>query len=121
MIPTNDIYLMGILNSTVGWFLISNYCTQIQNGYQLIFKYLGKIPIRTIDFSNPTDKTIHNKMVNLVDRMHNLHKRLNEVKSPTEIERLQRQIDATDQQIDKLVYRLYGLTKDEIDIIEKSV
>jgi hypothetical protein len=32
--------------------------------------------------------------------------------------RLQRQIDATDQQIDQLVYELYGLTKEEIKIIE---
>ena len=33
---------------------------------------------------------------------------------------LQRQIDATDKQIDKLVYKLYGLTEEEIKIIEGS-
>jgi len=31
---------------------------------------------------------------------------------------LQRQIDATDQQIDVLVYELYGLTEEEIKIVE---
>jgi hypothetical protein len=31
---------------------------------------------------------------------------------------LQRQIDATDKQIDELVYELYGLTQQEIEIIE---
>lgn len=31
---------------------------------------------------------------------------------------LQRQIDATDRQIDALVYALYGLTDEEIAIIE---
>ncbi|MHB8846309.1 MAG: hypothetical protein ACYC7L_16365 [Nitrospirota bacterium] len=31
---------------------------------------------------------------------------------------LQRQIDATDRQIDQLVYELYGLTEDEIKIVE---
>jgi hypothetical protein len=31
---------------------------------------------------------------------------------------LQRQIDATDKQIDQLVYELYGLTKEEINIVE---
>lgn len=30
---------------------------------------------------------------------------------------LQRQIDATDAQIDKLVYELYGLTEEEIKIV----
>ena len=31
---------------------------------------------------------------------------------------IQRQIDFTDSQIDKLVYELYGLTDDEIKIVE---
>ena len=31
---------------------------------------------------------------------------------------LQRQIDATDRQIDRLVYELYGLTDAEIQIVE---
>ena len=45
IIPTEDKCLLGILNSKIGWYLISKYCTQIQNGYQLIWKYLGEIPI----------------------------------------------------------------------------
>jgi len=31
---------------------------------------------------------------------------------------LQRQIEATDKQIDRLVYELYGLTEEEIGIVE---
>lgn len=31
---------------------------------------------------------------------------------------LQRQIDATDRQIDKLVYELYGQTDEEIAVVE---
>jgi len=33
-------------------------------------------------------------------------------------DRLQREIDATDRQIDQLVYELYGLTEEEIKIVE---
>jgi hypothetical protein len=33
---------------------------------------------------------------------------------------LQRQIDATDQEIDNLVYELYELTPEEIAIVERS-
>jgi hypothetical protein len=32
--------------------------------------------------------------------------------------RFQRQIDATDRQIDRLVYELYGLTEEEIAVVE---
>lgn len=33
---------------------------------------------------------------------------------------IQRQVNATDRQIDKLVYELYGLTDDEIRIVEEA-
>jgi hypothetical protein len=100
--------------------MISNYCTQIQNGYQLIFNYLGKIPIRTINFSNPEDVARHDRMVSLVDQMLYLHKQLHEAHTPHEQTALQRQIEATDGQIDILVYELYGLTEEEIKIVEGS-
>ncbi len=36
---------------------------------------------------------------------------------PDKKTKIQRQIDATDKQIDKLVYDLYGLTEKEIKIV----
>ena len=47
-----------------------------------------------------------------------LHKQLAATKTPDEKTRLQRQIDATDHQIDNLVYELYVLTENEIKIVE---
>jgi hypothetical protein len=38
--------------------------------------------------------------------------------APAELDRLEREITATDQQIDTLVYELYGITIDERKIIE---
>ena len=40
--------------------------------------------------------------------------------SPEEAAALQTQIAATDRQIDTLVYELYGLTSDEIKIVEQD-
>jgi len=34
---------------------------------------------------------------------------------------IQRQIEATDRQIDNLVYELYGLTVDEIKIVDEAL
>ena len=34
---------------------------------------------------------------------------------------IQRHIEATDQQIDGLVYELYGLTKKEIEIVKEGM
>ena len=57
-------------------------------------------------------------MVGLVEGMLALHKRQAEARLPQEKEMIQRQIQATDGQIDRLVYELYGLTEEEIKIVE---
>ena len=36
------------------------------------------------------------------------------------VQTLQREIDKTDQQIDQMVYELYGLTAEEIAIVEEA-
>ncbi len=59
-------------------------------------------------------------MVALVERMLDLHKRLAAVKTPHDKTLLQRQIAATDREIDRLVYELYDLTAEEIAIVEEA-
>jgi len=60
----------------------------------------------------------HDKMVGLVERMLDLHKRLLKAKSQADSEALQRQIGFADRQMDELVYELYGLTEEEVRIVE---
>ena len=60
-------------------------------------------------------------MVDLVKQMLQLHKDIDIARTPQNKELIQRQIDATDKHIDKLVYELYGLTEDEIKIIEDAM
>ncbi len=57
------------------------------------------------------------RIVELVEQTLSLHKQL-AAKTDHEKTAIQRQIDATDQRIDRLVYELYGLTDEEIKIVE---
>jgi predicted nucleic acid-binding Zn-ribbon protein len=52
--------------------------------------------------------------------MLDLRKATAAAKTPEAGNALQRQIDATDRQIDQLVYELYGLTEEEIRIVEEA-
>jgi hypothetical protein len=61
---------------------------------------------------------VHDKLVSLVERMLELHKRLPSVRTPQEQEMVKREIESTEGQIDRLVYELYGLTEEEIKIVE---
>jgi Type I restriction enzyme R protein N terminus (HSDR_N) len=81
---------------------------------------LDQLPIRTVEFRNLTEKDRHDRIVSLVERMLELHKQLAAAKTAHAKTNLQRQIEATDAQIDKLVYELYGLSTDEIKIVEDA-
>jgi hypothetical protein len=60
------------------------------------------VPVRSIEGAPHTD----------------LHKRISEVRTEHDKEVLRCQIAATDDEIDRLVYELYGLTEEEIRIVE---
>jgi hypothetical protein len=91
--------------------------TPFQHGYiALNRQYIEQLPIRPINFSDPADNARHDKMVSLVERMLGLHQRVR--RTPQEQEMVKREIESTDRQIDNLVYVLYGLTEEEIKIVE---
>ncbi len=79
---------------------------------------LEKLPICPINFDDAAEKAKHDKMVALVESMLKLHKDKAGARLGQEKAVLQQQIEATDAQIDRLVYDLYGLTEEEIKIVE---
>jgi len=114
-------YVVGIINSRLmGWYfpLIS---APFRGGYMSANKqFLSQLPIYLIDFSKPAEKAKHDKMVSLVESMLKLHKEKVGARLGQEKAVLQQQIEATDAQIDRLVYDLYGLMEDEIKIVESA-
>ena len=119
MLGADSKYLLGILNSNLWTFLFSKSSSEIRGGfYRWKHQYMSPLPIRTINHSDPADVTRHDRMIFLVNQMLSLNKQLHEARTPHEQTSLQRQIEATDSQIDALVYELYGLTDEEIGIVE---
>jgi hypothetical protein len=122
IISLPDMYLLGILNSKVTFFVFRSILPKLRGGfYEPSYVYFKDFPIRAIDFSSPVDKSRHDRMVELVERMLSLNKQLAASRTPDDKTRLQRQIDATDEQIDSLVYELYGLTEKEIQIVGEEL
>jgi hypothetical protein len=115
-------YLMGVLNSKL--FVFVYRLLTLEKGRvlaQVKPTTVSKLPIRTIDFTNPIEKSRHDQMVAHVERRLDLHKQLGAAKVPQTATVLKRQIDATDRQIDRLAYELYDLTAEEIKIVEAGV
>jgi len=59
-------------------------------------------------------------MVELVDEMLSLHRHLEKASTENDRMIMRRQIKSIDSKIDQLVYDLYGLEKEEIEIIEEA-
>jgi type I restriction-modification system DNA methylase subunit/predicted type IV restriction endonuclease len=120
-IPESIYYLLGVLNSCLMSFYTTSH-SPIFSGkyYKFSAPYLKKLPICPIDFSCLADKARHDRMVSLVERILDLHKRFAAVSTDHERMLFERQIAATDGEIDQLVYELYGLTDDEIAIVEEA-
>ncbi len=113
-------YLMGILNSKLisFWFIHSFGKLQRKVFPQFKVNELRIFPIYPINLSAAAEKSSYDRIVLLVDSMLALHKQLASAKSSAQGAILQRQIDATDGEIDRLVYGMYGLTAEEIDLVE---
>ena len=109
-------YVLGLLNSRLLDWLIKQTATQFRGGwYSFEARFIRSLPIVITE-----DRARHGRIVLLVETMLGLHTRFVSASTPHEQKSFKRQIEATDRQIDKLVYELYGLTDEEIKIIENA-
>jgi len=101
LIPSDDLYLLGLLNSSICSWLVS-YLAAVRGGDFLEFKpmYVGQLPI----FLASDDQKI--PIVKRVEAV---------LENPTgpDISRLE-------QEIDELVFGLYGLTEGETNIVREK-
>ena len=79
---------------------------------------LNAMPFRTIDRDDPQDKNRYDRMIHLVRQRLDFHRRRRATKTAQSRTIIDRYIEVTDKQINALVYELYGLTKDEIALVE---
>lgn len=78
---------------------------------QVTIEYLKELPIVEINLKNKKEKEEYESVIKSVDEIQTLtiHKQRNEIN-----------IKATQKAIDKIVYKLYGITPQEQKIIEEE-
>ncbi len=117
----NPVYILGLLNSKLLFWNLSIISNVFRGGWITCTKqYTGQLPIRLINFEDTADKARHDRMVALVETMLSL-KREQAALADWEGEKrehLETEFQEVDNQIDALVYELYGLTDDEIAVVE---
>lgn len=113
-------YILALLNSHLLDFFLHKISSPFRGGYWSYGKrFIEQLPIRQINFSDTKDKNRYDQIIHLVDSIMSLREHKSEASTQTEQEMIQRQIDATNREIDQLVCNLYGLTNEEIRIVEE--
>ncbi|WP_455144485.1 Eco57I restriction-modification methylase domain-containing protein [Brachyspira pilosicoli] len=112
-------YLLSIINSKLmSYYLDIEFKSAKKIFPKIPIANLEKLPIKNLNLDDKQDKEIYDKLVNLVDSIIDLNKKLSSEKNPNTVEMLNARIQAVDKAIDKIVYSLYGLNDEEIRIIE---
>ncbi len=107
-------YLLGILNSPLTQWRFRLTSTNNNVGTN----ELESLPFRQINFSDPADKKRHDAMVTKVKMMLEAKKKLAKAQTDKDKNYYEGKCAALDRQIDRIVYDLYGLTEDEIAIVQ---
>ena len=104
-------FLLGLINSKLLSFYLSKKLVTNQQGFpQVLMGQLEQLPIKAI--SN------NDEIVKHVDLLLKLNEELKEEKLQTKIEQIKQRIAHSEEKINQLVYELYGLTEEEIKIVE---
>jgi len=97
MIPEGSLYLLGLLNSSVNYFIVNRICPNLgQKGIRFKSMYLSQIPIPTA--TKAEQKAIETLVQKCLDAKG-------------------QNVGQWEQEIDEIVARLYGLSDEEMQII----
>jgi hypothetical protein len=115
-------YILGIINSKLmAFYHRKNYLDEFKMRFQkILIKDCKRLPIRKIDFSNSSDKIYHDKIEESVKYIMLLQKQLESVRLLQEKNNYEH-INVNDREIDRLIYKIYGLNDDDIAVVEKAV
>ena len=114
-------YVLTLLNCRLMRWYFPQVSAPFRGGWMSANRqFLSLLPVRVVDFRNAANMAVHGQLSGLAGSMQTLHRQLAAATSEAQKTIVQRQIDATNAEIDRLVYDLYGLTAEEIAIVEEA-
>jgi type I restriction-modification system DNA methylase subunit len=121
IIPINDLYLLGLLNSSLMDYFIKSIASTKQGGYyEYKPMYLSKIPVKILDETIDIEVHQHSTIELLVKQILSLNSEIRSCKLSDKIEQIKAHIQHHENKINEIVYQIYELTEEEIAIIERN-
>lgn len=111
-------FLLGIINSKLlAYYFRKKYNRQDKTFPEIRIYELASLPIRK---TNESQNALKKEIEKLVDKIIELQENKGTVILQSKIDQIQNQIDYCEQKLNDIVYELYGLTSEEVELIENS-
>lgn len=125
VLPKDDRYrlqfVLGVMNSRLMDFAYTAINPEKGEALAQVKKqHVEELPIVKIDFTNQIQKSKYEEIASLADQILKIQKQFCSAKTLTDKKLYQQKSDALKNQIDYLVYELYGLNSDEIQVVESK-
>jgi hypothetical protein len=106
--------LLAVLNShLIGWYYKKKFQISDEDTFpQIMIRDILQFPVPAIDRKSDVE------LNKLVDQLLKLNEEKANTKLQTKVSQLESKIDYCESRINEIVYKLYGLTKEEIKIVE---
>jgi len=122
VLPSDSLYLLGLLNSSLARLFFSSICARLEGSgdcyYEYRAQFVERFPVPNLDLKIAHNKFLHDKMVNFVETITDSKRHLEKSLNDRDRDFYENKYRSLQAQIDSLVYELYGLTKEEIKIVE---
>ncbi len=121
-LPVVNKYLLGLLNSSLANYYFNHVCAGLEGKNEKYLRFFGQylenFPVHVVEESNVDNLEKKNRIIEIVNQIENNIN--NKDKGQGDHEKIlhSNKIKILSHQIDALVYELYGLTEEEIKIIE---
>ena len=118
--PFSLLFILAILNSRlIDFFHRNRFLDQTKQVFQkILIENARQLPVCSINLDNSSHKARYDDVCSLSKRMLQAQKGFSTAKTEAREDVANREILVLDRQIDAAVYELYGLTEEEIAIVE---
>ena len=110
-------FVLALINSKLLFWCLQQSSNLFRGGWITCTKqYFGELPIKNL--ATKSDTALHDVLIEAVDRLHKAKAGGSNAKVGFKRDYWLHKVDEHDRQIDALVYGLYGLTDEEIALVE---
>jgi hypothetical protein len=109
IIPGDDQYLAVLLHSSIARWYIKTTIRR-STAFPDLMNLIRNLPIRAIDHYSPEERLISERIGSAASRLEMLRKRRDICHAWHDINRIERQITITEEEIDYQIYTLYGIS-----------